>query len=111
MEISVEKMNDISIFSLTGRLDTLSSPSLKEALDPVVNGQSPKIVMDFSELSFISSSGLRILLEANKMANKNQGKLILCALQTIVEEVFSVAGFSIIFHIYPTREEALAQLS
>ena len=75
MEISAQKTNDINVFSLNGRLDTLSSSSFKDALDPVANSESPKVIIDSSELSFISSSGLRVLLEANKAINKNNGKL------------------------------------
>lgn len=83
--------------ALEGRLDTVTAPeleaSLKEDLDKVEN-----LVLDFSNLEYISSAGLRILLSAHKsMAGK--GGMKVKNVNEIVNEVFEVTGFSDILTI------------
>lgn len=75
-----------------GRLDTLSSPELEKALDPVLKGVE-KLVFDFSRLDYISSAGLRVVMHAHK--NKNMGgetRVIHC--NPVVKAVFEVTGLT-----------------
>jgi len=111
MEIIVEKKNAISILKLNGRLDTGSSAFLAEKLTKLIEQNERRIVVDFTDLSFISSSGLRVLLMAGKRLKSTDGNLVLSALQNHVKDVFDVAGFTMLFSMYPSQEEALKGLS
>ena len=81
-----------------GRLDTLTSPELEEKLEPVID-DIEKLVFDFSELEYISSAGLRVLLAAVKEMDARGGELFVKNLRPEVMEVFEVTGFADILTI------------
>ncbi len=64
-------------------------------------------MLDFEELNYISSSGLRVLLLAHKRLEGNSGQVRICSPNTMVREVFDTAGFSEIFSVYGSQAEAL----
>ena len=107
MEITQRQINDIAILTIEGRLDTLSSNSLKVTLDSLINESKYQILIDCTNLHFISSSGLRVLLSAGKQLNSLKGKIVLCALQDRIREVFDISGFTMLFAIFKEEEEAL----
>jgi len=107
MEIIQAKSNDAMILKLEGRLDTNSAPIFEEKLMDLINNQENRIVIDFARLDFISSSGLRVLLLAGKKLKTVNGKLGLCALRDHVKDVFDVAGFTMLFSMFPNQEEAI----
>ena len=82
---------------LAGRLDTTTAPALekelKESLDSVTN-----LVIDMSDLEYISSAGLRVLLSAQKTMNK-QGAMLVKHVNDSIMEIFEVTGFSDILTI------------
>jgi len=110
MEINEKKDNEIITLSINGRLDTLSSSALDIKLKQLTENNVKKLVLDFSELDFISSSGLRVLLTAAKQLKSYNGKLALCGLQEHVKEVFDVAGFTMLFSIWPSQDDALKSI-
>lgn len=83
--------------ALSGRLDTNSSPSLEAELKQSVGGVK-ELIFDFSEVEYISSAGLRILLAAQKVMNR-QGSMKLISVSADVMEVFEITGFSDILTI------------
>ena len=107
METSQTKSNDTTILRLEGRLDTNTAPSFEDKLMGLINNDEHKIVVDFTQLDFISSSGLRVLLMAGKKLKTVNGMLGLCSLQEHVKEVFDVAGFTMLFTMFPNQEEAV----
>ena len=110
MEITQAKQNDIVILKLKGRLDTLSSSSLEKKLLDLSEQNENELIIDFSQLDFISSSGLRVLLMAGKKLKSVKGKIAFCTLKDHVKEVFDIAGFTILFHMFPSQEEAMKEL-
>lgn len=83
--------------ALTGRLDTNSSPALEAELKQSVGGVK-ELIFDFSGVEYISSAGLRILLAAQKVMNR-QGGMKLIGVNEDVMEVFEITGFSDILTI------------
>lgn len=77
--------------ALVGRLDTTTAPQLEAELKTSLNGVD-SLVMDFAELDYISSAGLRVLLSAQKVMNK-QGKMVVRHVNETILEVFEVTGF------------------
>ncbi len=110
MHITQSKEGSLTIVALNGRLDTLSSESLDKELKQLTDNSVNKILIDFSNLEFISSSGLRVLLTTAKSVKATDGKLALCALQQHVKEVFDVAGFTMLFAIFNSQQEAISGL-
>ena len=78
--------------ALTGRLDTTPAPHLEAELKTSLTGVD-SLVMDFAELEYISSAGLRVLLSAQKVMNK-QGKMVIRHANETILEVFEVTGFA-----------------
>lgn len=76
---------------IIGRLDTKTAPQLEEEVTASVKGIST-LVLDFAQLEFVSSAGLRVLLKAQKLMNK-QGEMIIVNASETIKEVFELTGF------------------
>lgn len=84
-------------FTLIGRLDTLTSPDLEDKLDEVFD-DAEKLIFDLSQLEYISSAGLRVLLGASQEMDE-RGEMVIRNLTEPVQDVFDVTGFSDAFDI------------
>ena len=89
--------NGKAAFSLEGRLDTVTSPSLEAELNGALEGVG-ELTMDFEKLEYISSAGLRVLLAAQKEMNK-RGVMKLTHVNETIMEIFEVTGFADILTI------------
>lgn len=78
--------------ALEGRLDTTTAPQLEAELKQSI-ADSTELNLDFAKLEYISSAGLRVLLAAQKVMNK-QGKMVIRNVNDVISEVFEVTGFS-----------------
>ena len=83
--------------TLEGRLDTTTAPQLESELKSELAGVET-LVMDFEKLEYISSAGLRVLLSAQKVMNK-QGEMKVIHVSDVINEIFEVTGFSDILNI------------
>ena len=92
MDIRKELTDGRLCMAVSGRLDTTTAPELDAALKEVLP-ETKDLLLDFSELDYISSAGLRVLLAAQKIMNK-QGKMALAGVNEGVMEVFEITGFS-----------------
>ena len=97
MEIIKKLENNELTIKLVGRLDTTTSPNLEAELKKSINDVK-KLTFDFSELEYISSAGLRVLLSAQKVMNK-QGQMIVLNANDEIKEVFDITGFTDILTI------------
>ena len=78
--------------AVTGRLDTITAPELETSLRESYAGVS-KLVLDFAALDYVSSAGLRVILQAQKTMNK-QGEMVVRNINETISEIFEVTGFS-----------------
>ena len=93
----MERKNNELTVTLEGRLDTLSSPELEEQLEPAMEGIE-KLIFDMTELEYISSAGLRVLLSALKIMEE-QGTMVVRGVNPVVMEVFEITGFVDVLNI------------
>ena len=93
MNIIKTKDGDTLILALEGRLDTTTAPQLQEALIPEFE-QEKNIRLDFRNLAYVSSAGLRILLLGEKTAKGKGGKMSLVNVSAEILEIFEMTGFS-----------------
>jgi anti-anti-sigma factor len=107
MEINELKTENCVVVSIAGRLDTTNYTILDKKLMDMIDDHQARILVECSGMDYISSSGLRILLMALKKTNAVKGKFALCSLQENIHEIFEISGFTSIFDIFPSREEAL----
>ncbi len=93
MTIDKTLKNEKIIFAIKGRLDTTTAPQLQEVLIPAFD-ESKDITLDFTELVYVSSAGLRVLLMGQKQAKKTGGAMSLVGVSEDVMEVFEMTGFA-----------------
>nr|NJM04891.1 STAS domain-containing protein [Desulfobacula sp.] len=109
MKIETHKDGPVMIVSVSGRLDTHTAGQFDEAMTPLAEAEK-HLVIDFSNLEYISSAGLRSILIAAKKVRENQGNFALASLTQMVQDVFVMSGFSTIIRIYPDIPSACAGL-
>lgn len=100
--------DDVVVLPLKGRVDAVTSPRISAQVREHIAAGARYMLIDLGEVSFLSSSGLRALLLIRKELMTEGGELRLCALQPQVNEVFVLTGFTQVFAIHATQEEALA---
>ncbi|MCM1162277.1 MAG: STAS domain-containing protein [Roseburia sp.] len=98
MKIEVKKMEDKLTLKLKGRLDTTTAPKLEEVLKDSL-ADVTELRMDFLELEYLSSAGLRVLLAASKEMKKKDGTMVVCNVNEDIMEVFTITGFTDILTI------------
>ena len=94
MEIEQRIENNVVIATLKGRLDALSEQATEEAIQSILAQGFQNLLLDLGQLEYMSSGGLRVVLATAKMIKGKGGKLVLCSLQSYVQEVFDVSGFT-----------------
>ena len=97
MHFTYDKENDALHMALHGRLDTTTSPLLETYFKENLEGVT-ELTIDFQDLEYISSAGLRVILGAQKVMTK-QGSMIIRNVSTEIMEVFEITGFSSILTI------------
>ena len=99
MDITINQVEDRLVAALVGDLDNAASTLAKRGLEPVFERTDCDVVIDCTELNYISSSGLRIILDVFKHTRSNGHKAILKNLSEDVKEVFDLSGFLQLFII------------
>jgi anti-anti-sigma factor len=110
MHIQEEKKDDYIILKLTGRIDSTNSLEFEKKILGLFTENTNKLIIDCTELDYISSSGLRVFLMAMKKIKSIQGSLAICSMQDQIKEVFDISGFTGIFSIYDTQQEAVENI-
>ena len=110
MEITQETVNDVAVISLKGRLNVTTSAELEKIFDALLSEGRTKILVECRELEYISSAGLRVLLTAAKQFKKISGEIALSSLSQNVKQVFEISGFTSIFKIYSSQDEAVKSM-
>ncbi len=108
MDIRESRRKDIIILAVHGKLDAATSPVFDQKLLPMLERGEKNFLIDFSHMDYISSAALRRLLLLAKRAEASGGKVVFASLQDPVREIFDIAGFSKIFSICSSQEEAVA---
>jgi len=107
MEVTLKDVNEVSVLLFEGNLDTNTAPQAQEQIDQVIDGGSAKVLINFENLNYISSAGLRVLLATAKKLKAASGDLKICGLNATVQEVFDISGFSTILTVVTTEDDAL----
>jgi anti-sigma B factor antagonist len=108
MNILEHENNGVTVFVLDGRVDTQGAVVMDQALQAAVAQGKYKIVMDMSDVTYISSAALRSLADVLTRSKKAGGDLKLVALNSKILRVFRIIGFDKYFSIYETLEVAQA---
>jgi stage II sporulation protein AA (anti-sigma F factor antagonist) len=107
MEIQSEQYQQTLVVSLAGSLDALTADQAQATIGTQLNGGQQQVVLDLSRVDFMSSSGIRLLLEMLKRSREVGGDLCLVAAQPGVQRTLEISGLVRILKIYPSVEEAV----
>jgi len=110
MEVFNEKKNGTTCLRVEGRLDAGAAPAFEKALLSAIKEDSSKLIVNLADLAYISSAGLRALLVGAKEVKARGGKMILAAANESVKKVFDISGFSSIFDLQDSLDEALKKV-
>ena len=111
MDIQKEQVGDVQVVTAEGRLDGIYSSAFANQVGELITGTNPKILIDFTNIDFVTSAGLRAVLLLMKKAKASGGAFALCGVNEQVREVLDVSGFADMFGIHPGRAEGIAALS
>ncbi len=107
MEIIEENKGGINIYKLNGRLDSNTSQGFEKKIFQAIDGGSKSMIIDFKNIDYISSAGLRVILKATKALKREDGKIVLCDMQDYVKEVFEIVGIDSFLPIVGSMDDAL----
>lgn len=114
MQLSTSRCADVLVLRPAGRVDHNNAEAFANAIKPHLAGcktGGDGLVFDLSELEYISSAGLRVLMLVSKNVGPVGGKLALAAPQRVVAEILEISRFKYVFPIHGTVVAALAALS
>lgn len=107
LSISSERRGDCLVIALTGRIDAASAKNLEQYCQEQIDNGEIRLVLDFAGVNYISSAALRVFLMVAKRLDTLKGSVKLCALNPTLMDVFEISGFSKLFVITKTAQEAL----
>lgn len=99
MTITIQETEERFIATLAGELDTAAAQETEQALSPLLDSKGKEIVLDCTDLEYISSSGLRVLLSILKQAEKVGSRVVLKNVNEVIRDVLDISGFISIFEI------------
>ena len=107
MQIEEIRIGSALVMAVQGRIDAHSAQLFQDQLLGHIERGDTSVLLDFSALDFISSTGLRVVLMAAKRLQQVDGRFAVCAPQQAVGEVFRLGGFASIMDIFTDRQAAL----
>jgi anti-sigma B factor antagonist len=107
MEIQTQELKRVTLFVINGRIDSTNATELGDALNTAIDAGRTQIVVDLSNVEYMSSAGLRELVTALKKVKKGTGDLRLASPSERVQDVLDLAGLDTIFEIYDNQVEAV----
>jgi anti-sigma B factor antagonist len=114
MKITNRVYGDVLVLSPEGRIDHANSEDFRSEVRPFIdrckkNGE--RIVLDLTAVDYISSAGLRCFMLAEKQAHAQGGTIVVASMQPVVQEIFEISRFTLVFETFATVRDALAKFS
>ena len=111
METSTKEFKHCHMVLVKGRVDSATAPQFSKALDAIMKKDVYKIVVDMSDLEYMSSAGFRALLAAQRTCKRyNRGEVVLAAVPNRINEALELAGFTELFKSFNDPLEAVGSL-
>jgi anti-sigma B factor antagonist len=108
VDVTHKRLKRVDLVAVSGRLDSYTAPDLEESFRVINDAGRFRIVVDMTDLEFLSSAGLRVLISALKNCRRyNRGDVRLASVPERVADVLELAGVDVLFKIYSNPAEAV----
>jgi anti-sigma B factor antagonist len=111
LDIQIERNGPIAIVRVAGDVDLYTSPQLRKVLLDLAGETTRYLILDLEKVTYMDSSGLASLVEGLQRMEKYGGRLLLCSLQEMVQNVFELSRLDTVFPIFEDLETAQSSLS
>jgi anti-anti-sigma factor len=108
VEITIQKYKRVAVITVTGRVDSATASEFENRVNEVIEDGQHNLVLDLSQVEFLSSAGLRVLVTTRKTLQAAGGDIVLAQPSDRVVETLDTAGLDVLFERYDTREAAVA---
>lgn len=110
MEITSKSTEKAVVVYVDGDLTTAHSPDVGAEINEILSENVSNVIINIERVNYIASTGLRIILELGKRLKEEDAELVICSMNATTRSVFDMSGFSKIFRIFDTEEDALNEL-
>ncbi len=110
MEITTTEYKNCDVIHPIGRVDSAGAPQLEAAINAVTQLGRHKIVLDMSEVTFVSSAGWWVLIGAQKNCKKHRGEVVLACIETGIRASLKLVGMDDYFRIYDEMTAAVGNI-
>ena len=111
MEVTWERQEGVAIAILSGRIDSNATDELQRSLEAGLESDDSALVLDFEQVSYINSSGLRVGLRIARQCRDSGRKFGVCKLSDTSREIVAISGFDQVIPVYESRTRALNHIS
>ncbi len=111
MTLNEEKIGPVLILGLAGDIDLTGAKMFRERIVQILDRAEQTLLIDFTDVTYINSTGLSVLILAAKRLGKSSGKLALTGVTDSIQRVLKITGLTSLFTILPTRAEGLASFA
>lgn len=107
MEITIKEHKRVAVVEASGRIDSSTAAQFEQALSQAMEKGHKNVVLDLAQVDFLSSAGLRAMVNARKSLQALGGNLSLAQPSARVVDTLDIAGLNVLFDFYPDRESAI----
>ncbi len=111
MEISAERQGGVVVIKAAGRVDSSNSREFHAGIEAILADDDQAVVVDFEEIAYISSAGMRVVLLLAKSLKSKAVGFALCSMSESVLEIFTISGFNKIISIHDSQSDAVAAVA
>lgn len=111
VEITWERQDGTAIAIISGRIDSAVTGQLQSGLESGIESDDQALILDFEQVSYINSSGLRVGLNIAKQCRESGKRFGICSLSDSTRNIVAISGFDQVIPVYESRNSALNQVS
>ena len=111
MQIETRKIHDVLMVDMRGSLDSRTAGETGDRMVAIAQGSDRLVALNLTGLTYVSSAGMRVILQAAKLLQANGGKLAICNAAGNVKTALETSGFRSLLKMYDSEKDAVAGLS
>lgn len=105
--IELEHIGNVQVLKISGKLDAISSHEAEKQARELIQPHRADVLLDFADVHYVSSAGMRMLLSVYKHVLEHTGRLAVCSLADEIRGILKMSGFEGVISVYSDRTKAL----